>query len=133
MTKFINIFTFESALDKNIFDKFKNNIKEKASNQSLNGEFISIFDEMKKSIIGNINDNFNKIFDMTSINFILEKEQLFNSIYESLKKANPFNEEKIKSLKHHLNNGLDQIFEKNLMEQPTNIICLLKKIEIPLI
>ena len=100
--KFINNFTFESALDKNIFNKFKNNIKEKALNQTLNDEFISIFDEMKKNIIGNINNNFNKIYDITSINFIFNKEQLFNSIYESIKKSNPFNAEKIKSLKHHM-------------------------------
>ena len=57
---------------------------------------------MKKNIIGNINDNFNKIYDITSINFIFNKEQLFNSIYESIKKLNPFNSEKIKSLKHHM-------------------------------
>ena len=57
---------------------------------------------MKKNIIGNINDNFNKRFDITSINFIFNKEQLFNSIYESIKKSNPFNAEKIKSLKHHM-------------------------------
>ena len=57
---------------------------------------------MKKNIIGNINDNFNKIYDITSINFIFNKEQLFNSIYESIKKSNPFNSEKIKSLKHHM-------------------------------
>ena len=55
---------------------------------------------MKKNIIGNINDNFNKI--LTSINFIFNKEHLFNSIYESIIKSNPFNSEKIKSLKHHM-------------------------------
>ena len=55
---------------------------------------------MKKNIIGNINNNFNKI--LTSINFIFNKDQLFNSIYESIKKLNPFNAEKIKSLKHHM-------------------------------
>ena len=83
---------------------------------------------MKKNIIGNINNNFNKIYDITSINFIFNKEQLFNSIYESIKKLNPFNTEKIKSLKQHLNDGFAQIFEKNLTEQPINIVCLLKKI-----
>ena len=57
---------------------------------------------MKKNIIGNINDNFNKIYDITSINFIFDKDQLLNSIYESIKKSNPFNTEKIKSLKHHM-------------------------------
>ncbi len=112
---------------KHIFDKFKNNIKEKVLNQNLNGELISIFDEMKKSIIGNINYNFNKNYFITSINFIFDKDQLFNSIYESIKKADPFNAEKIKSLKHHLNDGFAQIFEKNLMKRPTNTICLLKK------
>ena len=113
---FFDKFNFEGVFNKDIFDKLKN-IKENTK----------ILDEMKNNILENVNDNFNKIFDIGSIDFNFNQEQLLNKIYDSMKKTNPFNIEKIDSLKQNLNNGFGQILEKNLLEQPTNLLNLLNK------
>ena len=44
-----------------------------------------------------------------------------------MKKKNPFNIEKIDSLKQKLTDGFEQILDKNLLEQPTNLLNLLNK------
>ena len=97
----------------------KKNIKEKK-------DITNIFDEKKNKIIGNLNDNFKKIFDIKSIDFNFDKDELFTSISYSIEKLNPFNLEKINSLKQNLFNGFTQLEEKNLFEQPTNLLFLLK-------
>ena len=70
---------------------------------------------MKNKITENINDNFKKIFDIT-INFNLNKDDLFKLMYVSIEKLYPFNSEKIKYLKQNLINGFAQIEENNLLE-----------------
>jgi hypothetical protein len=103
----------ENLFNKDIFDKL-NDIND-------------INDNLKNSIIGNINNNFNKIFDIQSIDLNFNQDQLLNQIYDSIKKENPFNLEKIDSLKQNLFGGFDKILEKNLLEQPSNLLFLLNK------
>ena len=111
-------FNFEDALDEKIIEELKINLREKK-------DITNIFNEIKNKSIGNINDNFNKI-DISSINFNFNKDKLFKPIYDFIEKANPFNTEKIKSLEQNLIKGFDQIEENNLLEQPKNLLNLLK-------
>ena len=107
------------VFNKDIIEELKNNIKEKK-------DIENILDEKKNIIIGNLNDNFKKVFDIQSIDFNFDKDELFNSISGSIEKLNPFNLEKINSLKQNLFSGFTQLEEKNLLDQPTNLLYLLK-------
>ena len=107
------------VFNKDIIEELKKNIKEKK-------DITNILDEKKNIIIGNLNDNFKKVFDIQSIEFNFGKDELFNSISDSIEKLNPFNLEKINSLKQNLFNGISQLEEKNLLDQPTNLLYLLK-------
>ena len=107
------------VFNKDIIEELKKNIKEKK-------DITNILDEKKNIIIGNLNDNFKKVFDIQSIEFNFDKDELFNSISDSIEKLNPFNLEKINSLKQNLFNGISQLEEKNLLDQPTNLLYLLK-------
>jgi hypothetical protein len=110
----------EGTFGKDIFEELKKNLKEK-------GDITNNLDKMKNKITQNINDNFKRIFDIESINFNLNKDGLFKIMNDSIEKSFPINSEKIKSLKQNLFNGFSQIEENNLLEQPSNLLYLLKK------
>ena len=107
------------VFNKDIIEELKKNIKEKK-------DITNNLNKKKNIIIGNLNDNFKKVFDIQSIEFNFDKDELFNSISDSIEKLNPFNLEKINSLKQNLFNGISQLEEKNLLDQPTNLLYLLK-------